>query len=165
MLAVWDFLLRLDGVVNICARGTEAALDRRLQKRLPISLQERGRHASATASLTPLARIIHKIAVSSCKSLFYNGYAQDGYCNDGKETAMAQDTQIMLPFASLAGKHLQADVNGGTLSSDGGVLFLREIEARVGVIRRFVKPTPFGRPIRLDQHTPWSRHYSRDTQS
>jgi hypothetical protein len=52
-----------------------------------------------------------------------------------KETAMTQDTQIVLPFARLAGKTLQADFDGGTLRSDG-VLFLREIEAHVGIIRR-----------------------------
>jgi hypothetical protein len=53
-----------------------------------------------------------------------------------KETAMTQDMQIALPFARLCGKNLQADFDGGTLSSDGGVLFLREIEAQVGIIRR-----------------------------
>jgi hypothetical protein len=42
-----------------------------------------------------------------------------------KETAMTQDTQIVLPFASLSGRNLQADFDGGTLSSDGGVLFFR----------------------------------------
>jgi len=52
---------------------------------------------------------------------------------------MTQDTQIVLPFARLCGKTLQADFDGGTLSSDGGVLFLRETEARVGIIRRFVE--------------------------
>lgn len=35
---------------------------------------------------------------------------------------MTQDTQIVLPFASLSGKRLQADFDGGALSSDGGVL-------------------------------------------
>jgi hypothetical protein len=44
-----------------------------------------------------------------------------------KETAMIQDTQIVLPFARLCGKNLHADFDGGTLSSDGGVLFFREI--------------------------------------
>ena len=49
---------------------------------------------------------------------------------------MTQDTQIVLPFARLSGKNLQADFDGGTLSSDGGVLFLREIEAQMGMISR-----------------------------
>lgn len=52
---------------------------------------------------------------------------------------MTQDTQLVLPFARLCGKTLQADFDGGTLSSDGGVLFLRETEAQVGIIRRFVE--------------------------
>ncbi len=52
---------------------------------------------------------------------------------------MTQDTQIVLPFARLSGKTLQADFDGGTLTSDGGVLFLRETEAQVGVIRRLAE--------------------------
>ncbi len=55
-----------------------------------------------------------------------------------KETAMTQHSQIVLPFARLSGKILQADFEGGSLSSDGGVLFLREIEAQIGVIGRYV---------------------------
>jgi hypothetical protein len=52
---------------------------------------------------------------------------------------MTQETQSILPFARLCGKTLQADFDGGTLTSDGGVLFLRETEAHVGIIRRFVE--------------------------
>ena len=66
---------------------------------------------------------------------------------------MTQDTQIVLPFASLSGKHLQADFDGGTLSSDGGVLFLREIEAHVGVIRRFVEVLKDPRDPRYIDHS------------
>ena len=51
---------------------------------------------------------------------------------------MTHNTQIVLPFARLSGKILQADFGGGALSSDGGVLFLREIEAQIGIIGRFV---------------------------
>jgi hypothetical protein len=46
---------------------------------------------------------------------------------------MPQDTQIVLPFARLSGKNLQADFDGGILSSDSGMLLLREIEAQVGI--------------------------------
>ena len=49
---------------------------------------------------------------------------------------MSQDTQIVLPFARLGGKTLHATFDAGTVSSDGGVLLLRETESRVGVIRR-----------------------------
>jgi Transposase DDE domain group 1 len=70
-----------------------------------------------------------------------------------KETAMPQDTQIVLPFARLGGKNLIADFEGGTLSSDGGVLFLREIEARVGIIRRFAAALDDPRDDRYTDHS------------
>jgi DDE family transposase len=73
------------------------------------------------------------------KSLFDNEHAENRSGNDLQETTMTQDTHIVLPFASLSGKRLQADGDGGALSSDGGVLFLRETEAHLGVMRRFVK--------------------------
>jgi hypothetical protein len=70
-----------------------------------------------------------------------------------KETAMTKDMQIVLPFASLSGKTLQADFDGGTLSSDGGVLFFREIEARVGIIRRFAGALDDPRDARYTDHS------------
>jgi hypothetical protein len=66
---------------------------------------------------------------------------------------MTQDTQIVLPFASLSGKRLQADVDGGALSSDGGVLFLRETEAHIGVMRRFVEALDDRRDPRDTDHS------------
>jgi hypothetical protein len=66
---------------------------------------------------------------------------------------MTQDTQIVLPFARLCGKTLQADFAGGTLTSDGGVLLLRETEARVGVIRRFVEVLDDRRDPRYTDHS------------
>src|SRR4029453_7681382 len=66
---------------------------------------------------------------------------------------MTQDTQIVLPFASLSGKRLQADFDGGALSSDGGVLFLRETEAHIGVIRRFVEALDDRRDPRYTDHS------------
>jgi Transposase DDE domain group 1 len=47
-----------------------------------------------------------------------------------------QDTQTPLTFASISGKKVSADFDAGSLSSDGGVLFLRAVEANVGVIQR-----------------------------
>jgi hypothetical protein len=54
------------------------------------------------------------------------------------ETAMnkSQYTKQMLLFKDISGKEVQADFEGGEVSSDGGLLFLREVEKRVGVIRR-----------------------------
>jgi len=66
---------------------------------------------------------------------------------------MTQDTQIVLPFARLAGKNLQADFDGGTLSSDGGVLFFREIEAQIGIIRRFAEALDDPRDARYTDHS------------
>ncbi len=66
---------------------------------------------------------------------------------------MTQDTQIVLPFSRLAGKNLQADFDGGALSSDGGVLFLRETEAHVGVIRRFAQALKDPRDPRYIDHS------------
>jgi hypothetical protein len=66
---------------------------------------------------------------------------------------MSQDTQIVLPFARLSGKNLQADFAGGTVTSDGGVLFLRETEAQIGVIRRFVDALDDRRDARYTDHS------------
>ena len=66
---------------------------------------------------------------------------------------MSQDTQIVLPFARLCGKNLQADFDGGTLSSDGGVLFFREIEAQIGIIRRFAGVLDDPRDPRYTDHS------------
>ena len=66
---------------------------------------------------------------------------------------MAQDTQIVLPFARLSGKNLQADFDGGTLSSDGGVLFLSEIAAQVGIISRFAGALQDPRDARYTDHS------------
>jgi hypothetical protein len=69
-----------------------------------------------------------------------------------KETAMMQDTQIVLPFARLCGKTLQADFDGGTVTSDGGVLLLREMESHVGIIRRYVDALDDHRDGRYTAH-------------
>lgn len=66
---------------------------------------------------------------------------------------MTQDTQIVLPFARLSGKNLQADFDGGTLSSDGGVQFFREIEAQLGVIRRLAGALDDPRDARYTDHS------------
>jgi hypothetical protein len=65
---------------------------------------------------------------------------------------MTHNTQIVLPFARLCGKTLQANFDGGTLTSDGGVLFLRETEAQVGVIRRLVEALDDRRDPRYIDH-------------
>jgi Transposase DDE domain group 1 len=73
--------------------------------------------------------------------------------NDFKETAMTQDAKIVLPFARLGGQNFQGDFDGGTLSSDGGVLLLRETEARLGIIGRFVQALDAPRDPRSINHS------------
>lgn len=51
---------------------------------------------------------------------------------------MIQDTQHVLSFASIFSKDIAAAFDGGTLTSDGGALVLREVERHVGVIARLV---------------------------
>jgi hypothetical protein len=52
---------------------------------------------------------------------------------------MEQDTQAIMTFASISGKKVQADFDGGAVTSEGGVLFLRAIESKLGVIQRFTQ--------------------------
>jgi hypothetical protein len=49
---------------------------------------------------------------------------------------MTQHTQSPLTFANMSGKKVQADFDAGALSSDGGVLFLRPLEAQMDIIKR-----------------------------
>ena len=52
---------------------------------------------------------------------------------------MTKDTQTVLSFASISGKKIEADFNGGMTTSDGGVLLLRELESRIGIVDRIVE--------------------------
>lgn len=45
-------------------------------------------------------------------------------------------SQVKLAFASISGRTVEADFEGGTTTSDGGLLLLRGLEARLGVIHR-----------------------------
>jgi hypothetical protein len=51
---------------------------------------------------------------------------------------MTQNTKQMMLFKDISGKKVVADFNGGDVSSDGGLLFLREVEAQTGVIQSIV---------------------------
>ena len=51
---------------------------------------------------------------------------------------MEQDSQMDLSFANLKGKKIQAHFDGGTVTSDAGVLFLREVDRRTGIVDRVV---------------------------
>jgi hypothetical protein len=47
---------------------------------------------------------------------------------------MTDCTTKLLAFASLKNKKIQADFNGGSLTSDAGALVLRELDKRIGLI-------------------------------
>lgn len=51
---------------------------------------------------------------------------------------MEEDSQMGLSFANLGGKKVQADFEGGTLTSDAGALLLREVDRRTGIVDRVV---------------------------
>lgn len=49
---------------------------------------------------------------------------------------MTKFTKQLLLFKDISGKKIEADFDGGEVSSDAGLLFLREVEKRSGIIRR-----------------------------
>ena len=46
-------------------------------------------------------------------------------------------TKKYSPFQALGRREIIADFSGGTITSDGGGLLLREIEQRTGILQRF----------------------------
>ena len=52
---------------------------------------------------------------------------------------MTEDTQLSLRFKMISGKKVTADFTGGDVSSDGGVLALREITDSIGIIDRLAE--------------------------
>jgi len=49
---------------------------------------------------------------------------------------MKDCTKQLLLFKGISGKKIEADFNGGEISSDAGLLFLREVEERIGLISK-----------------------------
>lgn len=58
----------------------------------------------------------------------------------------------LLLFKDISGKKIEADFNGGEVSSDGGILFLREVEREVGLIGRI------GEVLRDRRHPGYVKH-------
>ena len=52
---------------------------------------------------------------------------------------MPNRTTEQLNFGRLGRRHLQANFQGGDLSSDGGLMLLRQIDARTGLSRLAAK--------------------------
>jgi hypothetical protein len=53
-----------------------------------------------------------------------------------EETAMKDCTKQLLLFKDISHKKIEADFEGGEVSSDAGLLFLREVENRIGLISK-----------------------------
>jgi len=65
---------------------------------------------------------------------------------------LSKDTQQLMLFKEISGKKMQVDFDGGEVSSDGGLLLLREAETNSGVIRRVIDVLPERR------HTSYVKH-------
>ena len=50
---------------------------------------------------------------------------------------MEQNTQLSLAFKTISGKRVTADFSGGEVTSDAGVIALREVADRIGIIDQF----------------------------
>ena len=50
-----------------------------------------------------------------------------------------QDNHCKVPLASIFGKRLDLAFDGGILTSDSGVLLLREVEAKMGILSRIIE--------------------------
>ncbi len=58
-----------------------------------------------------------------------------------------------VPLSKVQEKPVLLDFNGGLLSSDAGVLLLREVEAHIGIIRAMAEVIPDSRDARYVKHT------------
>jgi hypothetical protein len=68
--------------------------------------------------------------------MFYICLDQQTKPNQVEKTAMAKDTKQMMLFKDISGKKVEVDFDGGDMSSDAGVLFLRETESDIGIINK-----------------------------
>ena len=53
-----------------------------------------------------------------------------------------QDKRHRMSFASLLGRQVEAIFDGGILTSDSGVMLLREVETQIGILYRIVEAKP-----------------------
>ena len=77
-----------------------------------------------------------KKAVSSIMVLFYIKLGTPNKQSQVRETAMTQYNKQLMLFKEISGKKVEADFNGGEVTSDAGLLFLRETESKLGLISR-----------------------------
>jgi hypothetical protein len=65
---------------------------------------------------------------------------------------LKENTQLVLEFPSVSGRKVIADFDGGVVTSDAGILFLREMERSVGIIDQIVSRIPDDRDKRYVDH-------------
>jgi len=66
---------------------------------------------------------------------------------------MEEYTQLSLEFKGISGKKVTADFSGGEVTSDAGVLAVREVADRIGIIDRLVEAIPDNRHQSYVRHT------------
>ena len=66
---------------------------------------------------------------------------------------MTECTSEPLQFSSLNGKKIQADFDGGTITSDAGALLLRQVDKRIGLVDAINECIPDPRHPVLTQHS------------
>ena len=71
--------------------------------------------------------------------LFYISLGKPINKNKLRETAMKEYTKQLTFFKDIFGKKVEVDFNGGEVSSDGGLLFLRETESKLKIIKRITE--------------------------
>ena len=65
---------------------------------------------------------------------------------------MSQDNQLSFEFKTISGKKVTADFTGGDVTSDGGVLIMRELVNRMGIVDRLAEVIPDTRDQRYVRH-------------
>ena len=65
---------------------------------------------------------------------------------------MSKYTTQLLPFSPISGKKVEADFNGGEITSDAGVLLLRETEIQIGIISAITSAIHDLRDLRYVEH-------------
>ncbi len=66
---------------------------------------------------------------------------------------MTDCRSIQLEFASCQGRKVQADFEGGEVSSDGGLLLLREVDRHLEVLKRAADLLPDQRQAGKVRHS------------
>jgi hypothetical protein len=66
---------------------------------------------------------------------------------------MKEYTNQLMLFKEIFGKKVQVDFNGGQISSDAGVILLRELENKIGLIKRMASVIPDWRHLGYVKHS------------